>query len=51
MFRSVSHLDTQAGIGLEPRDARFCTLYAKIAHYFTMKCAIFASIILHLINR
>ena len=40
-----------AGIGLGPRDARFCTLNYKIAHNFTGQCVIFASKIVYLVNR
>ena len=44
----VAHI---AGIRLGPRDAQFCTLNAKIAHYFHMKCAIFTSIRFYLVIR
>ena len=40
-----------AGIGLEPRDARFCILNLKIAHNSNRKCAIYASIVHFVINR
>ena len=37
---------TIAGIGLGPRDARFCTLNPKIMDNFYRRCAIFALIFL-----
>ena len=44
-------LETVSGIGLGPRDVRFCTLQYKIAHNFNGECAIFASKIMYLVNR
>ena len=43
--------DNISVIGLGLRDTRFYTLNAKIAHYFHMKCAIFASVSFCLVNR